>query len=181
MRRNLQIFLGLVVVLAVWAASRQPPPPKDEAGQWLHLEESSQGCYHGDQRSVRWIRQGDKFVSKESATVLSLAQVKRMRQAIRNSSRGRSHFAEEIGLTPQALQAHQPELLKSVGLSDLPPNLAGHLEYAKVLKHARALAFDCGSTTQTNYKLDLEGEPRITVEFRGKWEYGYPWSPAPRR
>jgi len=176
MRRNLQIFLILIVVLAVWAACRRHTPEADKVGQWIRLEEGSQGCFHADDRRVRWTRQGEKFVSKESATVFSVDQVKQMRQAVRNSSRGRSHFAEEIGLTAQALKAHQPEMLESVGLSQLPPDLAVHLEYANVLRDAKGLAFHMNSTTQTTYKLDLEGEPRIKVEFRGGCEEGYPWA-----
>ena len=176
MRRNLQIFLTLIVVLAVWAACRRESPKADEIGQWIRLEESSQGCFHADQRQVRWTRQAGKFVSKESPIVLSVAQVEAMRYLIRASSHGRSHFAEEIGLTPQALQAHQSELLRSVGLNQLPSGLAHHLDYSKVLQRAKDLAFHVTSTTRTRYKLQLEGEPRITVEFRGGCEYGFPWS-----
>lgn len=176
MRRNLQVFLGLIVVLALWAACRKQPPPKDEVGQWIRLEESSQGCFHGDERRVSWTRRGNQFLSKESSTILSVSQVERIRRAVRESSRGRSHFAEEIGLTPQSLKAHQPDLLKSVELSELPPGMAGHMEYATVLARAQRMAFDGESTTRTRYKLELDGEPRITVEFGGGCEYAYPWS-----
>jgi hypothetical protein len=174
MRRNLQIFLALVVVLAVWAACRQRPPAKDEVGRWIRLEESSHGCFHGDKRRVRWKPQGDQFVSLESPTVFTVAQVKQMRQAVRNSSHGRSHFAEEIGFTPQSLKAREPEILRSVGLSELPPEMAGQLEYARVM--AVGMAFETTSTTQTSFKLDFDGDPHISVEYRGRCEFGYPWA-----
>jgi len=176
MHRNLLILVGLVVFLAVWAAACPQPEKADEAGNWMRLRESSRGCYHSEERLRFWTRQADRFVSEDTPVVLSASQVSHLRQLIRNSSRGRSHFAEEMQLTPQALLEHQPEILQSVSLTELPPSLAGYLDYSKFLESAKTLAFESSSyRTQTEFKLEIDGEPRLSVEFKGGWEMGFPW------
>lgn len=169
-------MLILVGILAVWAAACPQPVKADELGQWMRLHESSRGCYYPEKRHCLWTRQADRFVSTNTPVVFSAAQVSQLRQLIRNSSRGRSHFAEEIQLTPQALMRHQPEILQSAGLTELPPSLAGYLDYSKVLETAKSLAFDSSSyRNEVEFKLEIDGGPLLSVEFKGGWEMGFPW------
>jgi len=157
-KRNLSIFVFLLASLALWASIRETG---DAPGNWIRLEMPD------FKSSISWQRTGDRFVSKQSKVVLSLDRVAQMRLDIRHTSRGRQHFAQEVGLTPEALRSHRDVILKSCYIEKLPAELEHHLDYQSVLKNAQALAFlDEPELVGQGATLIIDGRPELRVKAR---------------
>ena len=158
MKRNRSVLLCLLVGLALWASTREPA---DMPGNWIRLEMP-------DELAISWQRVGDRYVSQGSKVVLSVEQVAQMRRELRNTSRGRQFFAQEVGLTRESIRAHRDQILKSCFIEKLPAQLEHCLDYETVLKNAQRLAFmelEDGFAGQ-GMTLVLDGTPPLQVKRR---------------
>lgn len=159
MKRNLSILVLLLVGLALWASTREPA---DVLGNWIRLE------IPDGERTLSWQRAGDRYVSTQSKVVLSLVEVAQMRQELRRTSRGRQYFAQEVGLTPEAIGAHREQILKTCSIEKLPAELEHCLDYQTVLANAQRLAFmeDSFHFAGQEMSLVIDGTPPLRVTRR---------------
>jgi hypothetical protein len=157
-KRNLGILILLLAGLALWAFTREAG---DRPGNWVRLEVPDYNS------TIVWERSGDRYRSKQSKVVLSLAQVAQLRLSLRGTSKGRDFFALEVGLTPEALRAHREQILKSCYIEKLPAELEHCLDYQTVVKNARGLAFmDLDEFEGKGLTLTIDGNPELRVKHR---------------
>jgi len=161
-KRNLAIIFLLLVGLGLRAFTRETA---DAPGNWIRLE------IPDTKTRIFWQRTGDRFVSEQSKVVLSLAEVAKMRMELRHTSRGREFFAQEVGLTPDAVRAHRDQILKSCYIDKLPAELEHCLDYETVLKNGRRLAFmdDLGEFAGQGVTLVIDGTPELRVRRRSRF------------
>lgn len=159
-------MLGLLALVA-WLA-RPPEEARDQVGDLVELR-IGPVLYHLQVERV-WRRDGEVFRAR-GASELTLAEVKKLRRLILDSPEGQASVLSELGITPQALESHRPEIAAGMGLSRLPSEVEPSFQEVSDL----ALSSLRREHDGIPYQLRLNGVPDIRLTSRGSAPYCLPW------
>jgi len=150
----------------------------------IRVHDATSGCLHSDARDYVWtqaeggFRRGNDFVAQTDIDAL--------RKQVLSSSGTPEDLLSRIGITPASIAAHRDVILETAwpesqqpkgGQRELPAELEPLLHYESLAPHilAELTGKNWTSTTHLDVRIEIPGDPAITIASDGLVPWKLPW------
>lgn len=155
-----------------------------QSGAAIRVQDDSDGCFHHVSRHYEWTR-GEGGFTRGMASV-SQAEIDSLRKQILGSTGTPDDLLARIGITPASIASHRDVILETAwpesqrpksGPLELPAELEPLLTYESLAPHilAELTGANWKSTTHVRLKIELPGDPPITIQSEGLVPWKLPW------
>jgi hypothetical protein len=162
-------------------------PAAGAAGQTetsIRVQDDADGCFHHVSRHYEWKRTEGGFTRGTAA--VSQAEIDSLRKQILASSGSRDDLLARIGITPASIAAHRDVILETswpeahrpkAAPLEIPSELEPLLTYESLAPHilAELTGRNWKSTTHLRLRIEIPGDPGITIQSEGLVPWKLPW------
>jgi hypothetical protein len=151
---------------------------------WIRVHDATSGCFHSDVRDYVWTRAESGF--RRGSVFVTQTEIDALRKQILASSGTPEDLLARIGITPASIAAHRDAILETAwpesqrpkgGKLELPEELEPLLTYEFLAPHilAELTGRNWRSTTDVDLRIEIPGDPAITIGSDGLVPWKLPW------